>query len=76
MATMRETAETNEQRREAAIAAIDRARRTPVVVSRSHQRAPGRTRFSFRPTLRVSQPISIGDLVRQARPTGDPVREP
>ena len=49
------------------LAAVDRARNTPFVISRSYRRQPGVKRWSHKPAITLERDIDIVELLNRER---------
>jgi hypothetical protein len=49
------------------LAAVERARNTPYVISRSYRRPPGVKRWSHRPAVTLERDIDIVELLKRER---------
>ena len=62
-----ETAQQQDTLTKEQLAAVERARNTPYVISRSHRRPPGEKRWTHEPAITLNQDVDIVALLKRER---------
>jgi hypothetical protein len=62
-----ETAHQQDTLTEEQLAAVERARNTPYVISRSRRRPPGEKRWTFKPRIELAREIDVVELLDRGR---------
>jgi hypothetical protein len=62
-----ETAQQHDTLTKEQLAAVERARNTPYVISRSHRRPPGEIKWTHEPAIILNRDVDIVELLKRER---------